>query len=208
MTARQLIAGMKLVVASHNKGKLVEIDDLVRPFGMVTTTAAVLGVDEPEETEATFAGNAALKALHSARATGLPALADDSGLEVHDLGGEPGIYSARWAGPSKDFSQAMRRVHDELAAKRAWDRSSPPRANFTCALALGWPDGHVDVFAGKVFGHLVWPPRGAQGFGYDPMFVPDGDTRSYGEIEPAVKHATSHRARAFALFAEACLGRA
>ncbi len=200
---RKLTAGTKLVVASHNKGKLVEIDDLVRPFGLETASAGSLGVSEPEETEATFAGNAVLKALHSARATGLPALSDDSGLEVHDLGGDPGIYSARWAGPSKDFAFAMQRVHDELAAKGAWARATPPRANFTCALALGWPDGHVDIFEGKVFGHLVWPPRGNRGFGYDPMFVPDGDTLTYGEIEPAQKHSTSHRARAFALFVAA-----
>lgn len=202
---RTLAAGTKLVVASHNKGKLVEIDDLVRPFGLVTASAGALGVSEPEETETTFGGNAALKALHSARATGLPALSDDSGLEVHDLGGDPGIYSARWAGPSKDFSFAMQRVRDELDTKGAWSRTTPPRANFICALALGWPDGHVDIFEGKVFGRLVWPPRGSQGFGYDPMFVPDGDSRTYGEIEPAQKHATSHRARAFALFVEACL---
>jgi XTP/dITP diphosphohydrolase len=129
------------------------------------------------------------------------------GMEVvvHFLGGDPGIYSARWAGPSKDFSFAMRRVRDELDAKGAWSRPLPPRANFTCALALGWPDGRVDIFEGRVFGHLVWPPRGSKGFGYDPMFVPDGDSRTYGEIDPAQKHATSHRARAFALFVEACL---
>jgi XTP/dITP diphosphohydrolase len=202
---RRLTAGTRLVVASHNKGKLVEIDDLVRPYGLDTVSAAALGVDEPEETEATFVGNARLKALHSARATGLAALADDSGLEVHDLGGAPGVYSARWAGPLKDFQHAMRKVADELTARHAW-RAPGPRANFVSVLALAWPDGHCETFEGKVFGTLVWPPRGTRGFGYDPMFLPDGETETYGEMDPARKHATSHRARAFAQFVEACLG--
>jgi XTP/dITP diphosphohydrolase len=202
---RRLTAGTRLVVASHNPGKLVEIDDLVRPFGLATVSAGALGVSEPEETEPTFIGNARLKALHSARATGLPALADDSGLEVHDLGGAPGIYSARWAGPARDFRLAMKRVADELAARHAWTAAGP-RANFVSALALAWPDGHCDTFEGKVFGTLVWPARGTRGFGYDPMFLPEGETKTYAEMEPARKHATSHRARAFTLFVEACLG--
>jgi XTP/dITP diphosphohydrolase len=202
---RRLTAGMKLVVASHNKGKLVEIDDLVRPYGLATVSAGALGVPEPEETEPTFVGNARLKALHSARATGHPALADDSGLEVAALGGAPGIYSARWAGPAREFNVAMRKVADELTTRDAWGAPGPA-ANFVSVLALGWPDGHCDTFEGKVYGTLVWPPRGARGFGYDPMFLADGETETYGEMEPARKHATSHRARAFAKFREACLG--
>lgn len=201
---RRLTAGTKLVVASHNKGKLVEIDDLVGPYGLVTVSAGALRINEPEETEATFIGNARLKALHSAHAAGLPALADDSGLEVHALAGAPGIYSARWAGPAKDFQVAMKKVADELAARAAW-QTSAPTANFVSALALAWPDGHCETFEGKVFGTLVWPPRGNRGFGYDPMFLPDGEVETYGEMEPARKHATSHRARAFRLFVEACL---
>jgi XTP/dITP diphosphohydrolase len=205
-TVRKLTPGTRLVVASHNKGKLVEIADLVRPFGMDCVSAGTLGVSEPEETEPTFAGNAQLKALHSARATGLPALSDDSGLEVHDLGGAPGIYSARWAGPTKDFTLAMQKVATELEQRHAW-RAPGPVANFMCALCLAWPDGETQVFEGRVFGRLVWPARGARGFGYDPMFLADGETETYGEMDPVRKHATSHRARAFALFVEACLTR-
>ena len=145
-----------------------------------------------------------LKALHSAKATGLAALSDDSGLEVEALDGAPGIYSARWAGPSKNFGDAMRRVREEIAAKGRW--SAPgPRANFTAALCLAWPNGETHVFEGKVFGHLVWPPRGSRGFGYDPMFLADGETLTFGEMEPGAKHRISHRARAFHLFIEACL---
>jgi XTP/dITP diphosphohydrolase len=190
---------MRLVVASHNKGKLVEIADLIRPYGLDCVSAADLGISEPEETEATFVGNARLKSRHSARAAGLPALSDDSGLEVHDLGGAPGIYSARWAGTGKDFSLAMQKVATELEQRHAW-RAPGPRANFTCALSLAWPDGVTQEFEGKVFGTLVWPPRGQQGFGYDPMFLPDGADQTYGEMDPTLKHATSHRARAFAQF--------
>lgn len=202
---RRLAKGDTLVVASHNTGKLVEIADLVAPFGLTTLSAAERGVPEPEETEATFAGNARLKAHHAARRSGLPALSDDSGLEVHALGGAPGIYSARWAGPGKDFAHAMRRVAEELTARQAW-AAPGPTANFTCALCLAWPDGADQVFEGKVFGRLVWPPRGDRGFGYDPMFLADGARETYGEMDPAEKHATSHRARAFALFVAACLG--
>ncbi len=200
---RRLQGGSKLVVASHNPGKLREIADLLQPFAIVTTSAGELGILEPDETEATFAGNARLKALHSARASGLPALADDSGLEVDGLEGAPGIYSARWAGPEKDFAAAMARIERELAAR---DAVTPEqrRANFTAALCLAWPDGETQVFEGKVFGQLVWPPRGPNGFGYDPMFLADGETETFGEMEPPKKHAISHRARAFALFVAGC----
>jgi len=182
----------KLVIASHNPGKLREIDDLLRPYGVATVGAAALGLVEPEETCATFAENAALKARAAAGVARLPALSDDSGLAVAALGGEPGIYSARWAGPKKDFQIAMRKVEDALQGK------SDRRAAFVCALALAWPDGECEVFEGRVEGTLVWPPRGAAGFGYDPMFMPEGGTLTFGEMAPAAKHAISHRARAFA----------
>ena len=200
---RHLRKGSTLVVATHNPGKLREIADLLDPFGIVTRAAGELGIVEPEETETTFAGNARLKALHSARASGHPALADDSGLEVEGLDGAPGIYSARWAGPEKDFAAAMARIERELAAK---DAITPEqrRANFTAALCLAWPDGEAQVFEGKVFGQLVWPPSGANGFGYDPMFLADGETETFGDMEPARKHAISHRAKAFAQFIAAC----
>ncbi len=174
------------------------------PYGIEAVSAGSLGIPEPEETETTFAGNARLKALHSALASGLPALADDSGLEVDALDGEPGIYSARWAGPGKDFGAAIARVEQLLRHKGAAGPSQR-RANFTCALCLAWPDGSSHVFEGKVFGTVVDPARGQLGFGYDPMFLPDDDDRTYGEMAPADKHATSHRARAFALFVAACL---
>lgn len=202
--SERLERGARLVVASHNPGKLVEIADLIRPFGVDAVAAGALGVSEPDETETTFAGNAQLKALHSARATGLPALSDDSGLEVEALDGAPGIYSARWAGPSKDFALAMRKVADALGEKNAWVAAGP-RANFTAALCLAWPDGTTRVFEGRVFGRLVWPPRGNLGFGYDPMFIADGGTETFGEMAPERKHAVSHRARAFKLFVDACL---
>lgn len=202
---RRLETGTRLVVASHNPGKVREILDLVAPHGLSVASAAELGLPEPEETGTTFAANAELKALAAARGAGLPALADDSGLEVAVLDGAPGITSARWAGPAKDFSVAMQRVADEINARSAWPMPGP-RANFTCALCLAWPNGQFQTFEGKVYGHLVWPPRGAKGFGYDPMVVPDGHDLTFGEMEPAAKHAISHRARAFALFAAACLG--
>jgi XTP/dITP diphosphohydrolase len=205
MPVRKLVRGGRLVVASHNPGKLREIADLVRPYGLDVASAGELRVSEPEETETTFAGNARLKALHSAKATNLPALSDDSGLEVAGLGGDPGVYSARWAGPSKDFTIAMRKVHDALAEHRGWEEVGGPRANFTAALCLAWPDGATQVFEGKVFGRLVWPPRGSKGFGYDPMFLPDEETQTFGEMDPERKHTISHRARAFCLFVEACL---
>ena len=204
MPIRKLVRGGRLVVASHNPGKLVEIADLVRPYGLDVVSAGTLGVSEPEETETTFAGNARLKALHSARTTGLPALSDDSGLEVAVLDGAPGVYSARWAGPTKDFGNAMQQVADQVRAKDGWTAPGP-RANFVAALCLAWPDGETQVFEGRVFGHLVWPPRGDQGFGYDPMFLADSEAETFGEMEPEKKHAISHRARAFKLFVAACL---
>lgn len=196
--ARKLLPGT-LIVASHNPGKVREIRDLLAPFGIAPVSAGDAGLPEPEETETTFRGNAELKALAAARGSGLPALADDSGLNVHALGGDPGIYSARWAGPEKDFALAMRKVHEALGD--AEDRS----AHFTCALSLAWPDGHVETFEGHVHGALVWPPRGDKGFGYDPMFVPEDHAISFGEMAPDAKHAMSHRARAFAQLVEACL---
>lgn len=201
---RRLQKGIRLVVASHNPGKLREIADLVEPYGLEVVSAGSLGLPEPEETETTFAGNARLKAVAAAEASRLPALSDDSGLEVEALGGRPGVYSARWAGPAKDFAIAMKRVADELEAERAW-AGKGPRANFTCALCLAWPGGEAHIFEGKVFGRLVYPPRGTKGFGYDPMFLPDDETLTFGEMDASKKHAISHRARAFALFVDACL---
>jgi XTP/dITP diphosphohydrolase len=202
----RLARGTRLVVASHNPGKLREIAELVAPHGLDVVSAAEFGLPEPEETGATFAENARLKAVAAAQGSGLPALADDSGLEVEALGGAPGIHSARWAGPARDFAVAMRRVADELEARGAWNMAPGPRANFTAVLCLAWPDGKTEAFEGKVHGHLVWPPRGTKGFGYDPMFVADGESLTFGEMEPDAKHRISHRARAFALFARACLG--
>jgi XTP/dITP diphosphohydrolase len=206
--SRRLVRGMRLVVASHNPGKVREILELVAPHGLSVVSAGDLGLPEPEETGATFAANAILKAEAAAKASGLPALSDDSGLEVEALNGAPGIYSARWAGPGKDFATAMRRVADELRARGGWGQapSQAPRANFTAVLSLAWPDGRASIFEGRVFGYLVWPPRGTKGFGYDPMFVPDGHTLTFGEMEPDAKHTLSHRARAFRAFAGTCLG--
>ncbi|KZD12907.1 RdgB/HAM1 family non-canonical purine NTP pyrophosphatase [Oceanibaculum pacificum] len=195
--ARRFTEG-KLVIASHNPGKVREIGELLTPFAVAVVSAGDLGISEPEETGLTFLANAELKARHSAEAAGLPALADDSGLAVAALNGDPGIYSARWAGPSKDFQMAMHKVEDGLSGKT--DRS----ASFICALALAWPDGHVETFEGTVDGTLVWPPRGEKGFGYDAMFQPAGQSLTYGEIEPADKHATSHRAAAFAKLVDRC----
>lgn len=181
------------VIASHNAGKIREIADLVRPFSITVKGAGELGIPEPEETEKTFSGNALLKARASARASGAVALADDSGLEVAALGGDPGIYSARWAGPERDFHLAMRKVEDAMRASGSPDRS----ARFVCALALVHPDGAELVFEGEVRGELVWPPRGERGFGYDPVFMPAGHDETFGEMDPAAKHAMSHRADAF-----------
>ena len=190
--------GSDLVIASHNPGKIREIAELLRPFGVVVSSAADRGYEEPAETGTTFRANAELKALASARASGLPALADDSGLAVTALAGAPGIYSARWAGPDKDFNSAMAQVNRELGA--ASDRS----ARFVCALCLAWPEGHTETFQGEVRGRIVWPPRGDRGFGYDPLFVPDGFDITFGEMTPAEKHAMSHRAHAFTQLVEAC----
>ena len=196
MNRRRLEEG-RLIVASHNPGKVAEITDLLGPFGIGAVAAGSLGLPEPEETGTTFAANAVLKA-NAALVGGLPALADDSGLAVHALGGAPGIFSARWAGPSRDFGVAMARVHAELG-----DR--PRGAEFVCVLALAWPDGHVETFEGRTAGRLVWPPRGGRGFGYDPIFVADGHEQTFGEMEPEAKHAISHRAKAFSQLVDGCL---
>ncbi len=188
----------KLVIASHNPGKVREIADLVAPLGAEVVAAADLGLPEPEETGATFAANAEIKARAAAAAAGLPALADDSGLVVPALGGRPGTKSARWAGPERDFRLAMRKVEDGLAGKP--DR----RAHFVCAMALGWPDGHCETFEGFACGRLIWPPRGSRGFGYDPVFVPDGCERTFGEMEPEEKHTLSHRADALGKLVATC----
>ncbi len=190
----------KLVVASHNQGKVREIGDLLRPFGLDVVSAAELNLEEPEETETTFIGNAKLKALAAATVSGLPALSDDSGLAVTALNGDPGLYSARWAGPDRDFNLAMQKVEDALQEKGATDR----HAQFVCALCLAWPDQHTECFEGRIDGTLVWPPRGDKGFGYDPMFVMDGYDITFGEMDPAKKHEISHRAVAFNMLVEAC----
>ena len=202
---RRLPRGTRLVVASHNGGKVREILDLVAPHGLSVVSAADLGLPEPEETGSTFAENAHLKAAAGARAADLPALSDDSGLEVEALGGAPGIFSARWADRARNFAPAMQRVANALKQRGAWQHEGP-RANFTAVLCLAWPDGEAALFEGKVYGHLVWPPRGSKGFGYDPMFVADGHVLTFGEMEPDAKHAISHRARAFHEFARTCLG--
>nr|WP_205599487.1 RdgB/HAM1 family non-canonical purine NTP pyrophosphatase [Sandarakinorhabdus rubra] len=180
----------RLVLATHNPGKVVELAELLGPHGLEVVSAGSLGLPEPDETETTFIGNARLKALAAATAAGLPAIADDSGLCVDALGGAPGIYSARWAGPGKDFAVSMARVNAELG-----DR--PRTAHFICALCVAWPDGHSEVVEGRVDGTLVWPPRGGNGFGYDPMFLMDGKSQTYGEMTRAEKEADNHRARAF-----------
>ena len=206
---RGRLAG-RLVIATHNAGKLREFDELLRPFGLTLLGAAALGLEEPEETGSTFRDNAVLKARAAAQASGLPALSDDSGLCVEALEDAPGIYSARWAGPEKDFGDAMARVERELEARRA---SPPWRAAFVSVLALAWPDGADAAFEGRVDGTLVFPPRGTAGFGYDPVFRPDGHNRTFGEMRAEEKHgvpadgslALSHRARAFQTFARARL---
>ena len=190
--------GDRLVIASHNIGKVEEIAALLAPFAIDTVSAGALGMSEPEETGASFEANAALKAKAAAAASGLPAIADDSGLVVPALGGAPGIYSARWAGPDKDFRVAMERVQRELGERA---RS----ARFVAVLALAWPDGGLELFRGEAAGRLVWPPRGERGFGYDPIFVPTGGAETFGEMEPAEKHKISHRARAFAKLVEGSL---
>jgi XTP/dITP diphosphohydrolase len=197
---RQLIPGETLVLATHNPGKLREIAAMLAPHGVKVVSAGALGLPEPEETEPDFIGNARLKALAAATASGLPALADDSGFCVAALDGAPGVLSARWAGPGKDFTAAMARVWAETG-------DTPDRgAWFMCALCVAWPDGHSECFEGRVDGQMVWPPRGEHGFGYDPMFLPEGGSQTYGEMDQDQKHATSHRARAFAQLLGSCFG--
>ncbi|RVU21520.1 RdgB/HAM1 family non-canonical purine NTP pyrophosphatase [Methylobacterium oryzihabitans] len=206
----RLLTG-KVVIATHNSGKLVEMRELLAPFGVEAVSAGELNLPEPEETGTMFAENAAIKARAAASATGLPAFADDSGLCVNALDGAPGLFSARWSGGSKDFAGAMARIERELAARGATDR----RSHFVSALVLAWPDGHEELFEGRVFGELVWPPRGERGFGYDPMFKPDETALTFGELGAQEKHgidweagrALSHRARAFLSLAAACLRR-
>jgi XTP/dITP diphosphohydrolase len=191
---RKLAPG-KLVIASHNAGKVREIRELLSPYGIEPVSAATLGLPEPEETGVTFIANAELKARAAADLSGLPALADDSGLCVDALRGDPGIFSARWAGEAKDFGLAMRLVNQHV------EEAGPDAgrdAHFVCALSICWPDGHIESFEGRVDGTLVWPPRGDKGFGYDPMFQPLGHSITFGEMDPAAKHAMSHRADAFA----------
>lgn len=190
--------GGKLVIASHNAGKVREIGELLAPFGADVVSAGTLGLAEPEETGDSFVANAELKARAAALASGLPSLADDSGLAVEALNGAPGIYSARWAGESKDFGHAMAKVNSAMGAEK--DR----RARFVCALSLAWPDGHCETFEGVVEGEIVWPARGSQGFGYDPIFLPVDGSLTFGEMEPEAKHAISHRADAFRKLVAAC----
>jgi XTP/dITP diphosphohydrolase len=202
-----------LVLASHNPGKLREMADLLRPFGFELRSAGSLGLPEPRETGRTFEENALIKARAAAAASGLPAFADDSGLSVDVLGGDPGVFSARWAGPGKDFSVAMAEVERRLQDLQA-TTPAKRRAHFVSALALALPNGEEKVWLGRINGTLVWPPRGGQGFGYDPMFMPDGHSRTFGEMSADEKHGwrpgggepLSHRARAFALFAREVLG--
>jgi XTP/dITP diphosphohydrolase len=190
--------GGRLVVASHNPGKVKEIRELLAPYSVEVVSAADLNLPEPEETGETFIDNAELKARAAAAASGLVALADDSGMSVDALDGAPGIYSARWAGPEKDFVLAMKRVETEIG-------NAPNRhAQFNCALTLAWPDGHVESFEGTLHGHLVFPPRGTKGFGYDPIFMADGHSLTFGEMEPHAKHKISHRAMAFRQLVSAC----
>lgn len=190
--SRKLQPG-RLIAATHNKGKVAELKDLFEPLGFQVVSADELQLDEPEETELTFEGNALIKARAAAQATGAPALSDDSGLEVTALGGMPGVHTALWAGEPRDFYKAMEKVERELQAINATDRS----ANFVSCLAVAWPDGHEETFRGDVHGTLTWPPRGEMGFGYDPVFVPNGFEVTFAELKPAQKHAMSHRAVAF-----------
>jgi XTP/dITP diphosphohydrolase len=199
-------SGGGILVASHNLGKVREIRELLAPYASEIRSAGELGLPEPEETGLTFVANAELKARAAAMAAhknGLVALADDSGLAVDALDGAPGIYSARWAGPTKDFAIAMAEVERQLQARGA-TRPAQRRAHFVAVLSLCWPDGHCESFEGIVEGHLEYPPRGTKGFGYDPMFVPEGHAITFGEMEPDAKHALSHRARAFRKLIDAC----
>lgn len=210
--ARKLIS--PVVIATHNPGKLKEMRDLLAPYGIAAQSAGELGLPEPDETGRAFSENARIKAMAAAKATGRAAFADDSGLVVDALCGEPGIHSARWAGPNKDFTGAMTRIHT-LLIERGATTPEQRRAHFIAALCLAWPDDHVEEFEGRVDGVAVWPPRGDKGFGYDPLFKPDGFDRTFGEMSAEEKHGLppqgkglSHRARAFMKLATACLAKA
>lgn len=203
----------QLVIATHNSGKLVEMRELLAPFGITAISAGELNLPEPDETGETFRANALIKAEAAAKAASLPSFSDDSGLVVDALNGEPGIYSARWAGPSKDFNAAMLRI-DTLLRERGALIPERRKAHFVSALCVAWPDGHLEEFEARVDGTIVWPPRGTKGFGYDPFFLPDGYTTTFGEMSSEEKHGLpphglglSHRARAFVKLAEACLGK-
>ena len=187
----------RIVVATHNKGKLAEFAALLQPHGVTAVSAGELGLPEPKETETTFAGNARLKARAAMRASGLITLADDSGLCVDALDGEPGVYTADWAGPTRDWTLAMGRVQEKLMDKSA-TTPEQRRASFVCTLCVVWPDGEERLYEGRAPGHLVWPPRGTLGHGYDPMFVPNGETQTFAELDPSAKNRISHRARALA----------
>lgn len=197
-------AGRKLVVATHNRGKAGEIRTMLSPFGIEIVSAGELGLASPEETGTTFEDNATLKALAAARASGLPALADDSGLSVHALDDQPGVYTADWEGPTRDAMVGMKRIQDEFAKRGVPDSDAARTATFHCVLALAWPDEHVERVHGTLDGRIVWPPRGSGGHGYDPCFQPTGDTRTTAEMTDAEKNAISHRGRAFRLLVEAC----
>jgi XTP/dITP diphosphohydrolase len=208
--AHRQITG-RLVIATHNAGKLKEMRELLAPYGIVASSAGELGLSEPEETGSSFRENASIKAMAATMASQLPAFADDSGLVVDALGGDPGIYSARWAEPGRDFARAMQLIEDKLRACGA-TTSAQRSAHFVSALCVAWPDGHREEFEARVDGTLVWPPRGTAGFGYDPIFLPDGHNRTFGEMSSEEKHGLpplglglSHRARAFVKLAEACL---
>jgi XTP/dITP diphosphohydrolase len=212
VSGHRRIAG-RLVIATHNPGKLAEMRELLAPYGIAAGSVAELKLAEPDESGTTFRDNARIKAQAAAKATGLPAFADDSGLVVDALGGEPGIHSARWAGPDKNFRRAMEMIEENLQERGA---NTPARrkAHFVSALCVAWPDGHMEEFEARVDGRLVWPPRGDKGFGYDPMFLPDGHERTFGEMSSEEKHGLpprgkglSHRARAFLELAEACLAK-
>ena len=202
---RKLTRSTKLVVATHNPGKVREINALIAPYGLQAVAAGDLGLPEPDETGTMFASNARIKARAAADASGLPALADDSGLCVDALDGAPGIFSARWGGTAKDFDAAMARVNRELELRGA-RLPSDRAAHFVSVLCLSWPDGDDQIFEGRAFGEVVWPPRGTLGFGYDPMFLPDGYEQTFGELDPIEKDKISHRARAFEKFVRGCLG--
>ncbi len=199
MPVRRFARGERLVLATHNPHKIAELRAMLSPAGLVVMDAATLGLAAPDETAEDFAGNALTKARVAASASGLPAFADDSGFAVEALGGAPGVFSARWADQAGNFAVAMRRVRDEAAAH------ANRRARFVCVIAVAWPDGRAEHFTGRIDGSWVWPPRGGGGFGYDPIFVPDGDLRTFAEMNPGEKASISHRAIAFAAFAAACL---